>query len=234
MADARHATARLPLPSASCPARRAVATRLPPTGWHRCGGYAVTGVREAEHITERLADICGRIGRPDEAREFRQQAEKDRRRAGRATAWAVPTVPAGEPRAAKQYPAGRTGRNQPCPCGSGKKFKKCCGALRRHERTGATCALRWPVAQHSPAAAGRGMRRSLARPLTDRAGHRPRSRRGGTGPAIVTECHVSAAGANGKGGAETGGPGVLRPARMDCLELAKASHISRTTRTTCG
>src|SRR6266568_3329029 len=86
----------------------------------------------------------------------RQQAEKDRRRAGRATAWAVPTVPAGEPRAAKQYPAGRTGRNQPCPCGSGKKFKKCCGALRRHERTGATCALRWSVAQHSPAAAGRG------------------------------------------------------------------------------
>jgi uncharacterized protein len=37
-------------------------------------------------------------------------------------------VPAGEPRGAKQYPAGKTGRNQPCPCGSGKKFKKCCGA----------------------------------------------------------------------------------------------------------
>ena len=55
----------------------------------------------------------------------------------------------------------------------------------------------------SPAAAGRGMRRSLGRPLTDRAGRRPRSRRGGTRPAIVTECHVSAAGANGKGGAET-------------------------------
>jgi len=91
-------------------------------------GYAVTGVREAEHIAGRLADICGRTGRPDEAREFRQQAEKDRRRAGRATAWAAPTVPAGEPRAAKQYPAGKTGRNQPCPCGSGKKFKKCCGA----------------------------------------------------------------------------------------------------------
>jgi SEC-C motif len=90
-------------------------------------GYAVTGVREAEHIAGRLADICGRTGRPDEAREFRQQAEKDRQRAGRATAWAAPTVPAGEPHAAKQYPAGKTGRNQPCPCGSGKKFKKCCG-----------------------------------------------------------------------------------------------------------
>lgn len=23
--------------------------------------------------------------------------------------------------------AGKTGRNDPCPCGSGKKFKKCCG-----------------------------------------------------------------------------------------------------------
>lgn len=25
-------------------------------------------------------------------------------------------------------PTGKIGRNQPCPCGSGKKFKKCCGA----------------------------------------------------------------------------------------------------------
>jgi preprotein translocase subunit SecA len=24
-------------------------------------------------------------------------------------------------------PAGKPGRNDPCPCGSGKKFKKCCG-----------------------------------------------------------------------------------------------------------
>ena len=29
---------------------------------------------------------------------------------------------------APQAPAGKTGRNDPCPCGSGKKFKKCCGA----------------------------------------------------------------------------------------------------------
>jgi predicted aspartyl protease len=26
-----------------------------------------------------------------------------------------------------QRPAQRVGRNQPCPCGSGKKYKKCCG-----------------------------------------------------------------------------------------------------------
>ena len=24
--------------------------------------------------------------------------------------------------------SGETGRNDPCPCGSGKKYKKCCGA----------------------------------------------------------------------------------------------------------
>jgi uncharacterized protein YecA (UPF0149 family) len=24
--------------------------------------------------------------------------------------------------------AAKVGRNDPCPCGSGKKFKKCCGA----------------------------------------------------------------------------------------------------------
>lgn len=27
-----------------------------------------------------------------------------------------------------RYETPRTGRNEPCPCGSGKKYKKCCGA----------------------------------------------------------------------------------------------------------
>lgn len=27
----------------------------------------------------------------------------------------------------KPEPIGKTGRNDPCPCGSGKKFKRCCG-----------------------------------------------------------------------------------------------------------
>jgi SEC-C motif-containing protein len=29
---------------------------------------------------------------------------------------------------AKTAPASHVGRNDPCPCGSGKKYKKCCGA----------------------------------------------------------------------------------------------------------
>lgn len=28
---------------------------------------------------------------------------------------------------------GKIGRNDPCPCGSGKKYKKCCGALTQHQ-----------------------------------------------------------------------------------------------------
>jgi uncharacterized protein len=37
------------------------------------------------------------------------------------------TVLAGAPNVRKAH---KTGRNEPCPCGSGKKFKKCCGAAR--------------------------------------------------------------------------------------------------------
>jgi SWIM/SEC-C metal-binding protein len=33
---------------------------------------------------------------------------------------------AGKPSAHREAP--ETGRNDPCPCGSGKKFKKCCAA----------------------------------------------------------------------------------------------------------
>lgn len=35
-------------------------------------------------------------------------------------------IPPAAPRLVKKY-AG-TGRNEPCPCGSGRKYKKCCGA----------------------------------------------------------------------------------------------------------
>jgi uncharacterized protein len=34
--------------------------------------------------------------------------------------------------ATPQHSKGKVGRNEPCPCGSGKKFKKCCGAVTLH------------------------------------------------------------------------------------------------------
>jgi uncharacterized protein len=38
-----------------------------------------------------------------------------------------------DPQASTHRRAGaKVGRNDPCPCGSGKKFKKCCGAVTVH------------------------------------------------------------------------------------------------------
>ncbi len=37
----------------------------------------------------------------------------------------MPALPAPAPPVHRSHP--KTGRNDPCPCGSGKKFKKCCG-----------------------------------------------------------------------------------------------------------
>ena len=38
----------------------------------------------------------------------------------------------GQEVATPQRSKGKIGRNEPCPCGSGKKFKKCCGAVTLH------------------------------------------------------------------------------------------------------
>jgi hypothetical protein len=91
-------------------------------------GYRVPGVRDRVYIAERLQEVCEDGGRPDEARQFGEQAERLRQEPLRAAARPVP--PPGNP----APPAGniarrvKVGRNAPCPCGSGKKFKKCCGS----------------------------------------------------------------------------------------------------------
>ena len=84
-------------------------------------GYRVPGIRDRADIAGRLQEVCEESGRPGEARQFREQAERLRQK---------PPHPAAKP----ARPPGDTartakvGRNAPCPCGSGKKFKKCCGS----------------------------------------------------------------------------------------------------------
>jgi uncharacterized protein YchJ len=115
-------------------------------------GFAIADVRDRADIADRLADVCDEQGRDEEAKEFRQQSER------RATTMEVSrTVSsagevlrqktqvnfggaglplselsnvAGMLREAPTMPVTRqkVGRNEPCPCGSGKKYKKCCGA----------------------------------------------------------------------------------------------------------
>ncbi len=41
--------------------------------------------------------------------------------------WAAAQYAADHPELAAPQAAAKVGRNAPCPCGSGKKFKKCCG-----------------------------------------------------------------------------------------------------------
>ncbi len=115
-------------------------------------GFAIADVRDCADIADRLADVCEEQGRDEEAKEFRQQSG---RRA--TTAEVSRTVSsagkvlrqktrvnfggAGLPLSELSNVAGmlretptmpvtrqKVGRNEPCPCGSGKKYKKCCGA----------------------------------------------------------------------------------------------------------
>ncbi len=70
-------------------------------------GLAVDQVRDRGDLLERLADVCEEQGRKAEAIELRKQAKRGV--------------------AATTVTRQKIGRNEPCPCGSGKKFKKCCG-----------------------------------------------------------------------------------------------------------
>jgi preprotein translocase subunit SecA len=72
-------------------------------------GYAVSGVRDRDAVADWLRLVCEETGRPQEAHDF----------ARRASAIGAPAPPS-PARMAK------AGRNEPCPCGSGKKYKKCC------------------------------------------------------------------------------------------------------------
>ena len=98
-------------------------------------GYRVPGVRDRVFIAERLQEVCEDGGRPDEARQFGEQAERLRHEPLRPAA--RPGPPPGNPVPLPGNPAPapgniartvKTGRNAPCPCGSGMKFKKCCGS----------------------------------------------------------------------------------------------------------
>jgi uncharacterized protein YchJ len=115
-------------------------------------GMKIAGVRDFEHLAERLARLCEEQGRAEEAGEIRQAAEM-REQASQQTTEVLPgakvvsvrktvdlsgeNLPLSElPRLARHFrpssaPATgnikKAGRNDPCPCGSGRKFKKCCG-----------------------------------------------------------------------------------------------------------
>jgi hypothetical protein len=70
-------------------------------------GRSVAQVRNSDELTKHLATVYEQQGRVQEAQQMLGPAPPS------------PAAPRSGP---------KVGRNEPCPCGSGKKFKKCCGS----------------------------------------------------------------------------------------------------------
>ena len=82
-------------------------------------GLAVAGVRDEVDMLDRLQTLYSDLGREKEAREVRGRLKKIEPVGVSALADTEPQVP---------VRVTKVGRNEPCPCGSGRKYKKCCGA----------------------------------------------------------------------------------------------------------
>jgi uncharacterized protein YecA (UPF0149 family) len=91
-------------------------------------GLSVSEVRDFKDLAERLADLYEEQGRGEEAQGIRQRV-RGSLPAIQHTLSELPNVAARLQVSSPQVTTSRqkVGRNDPCPCGSGKKFKKCCG-----------------------------------------------------------------------------------------------------------
>lgn len=86
---------------------------------------------DRDGVLERLVPLLRELGRDKEADalvDSEKKAEQDRKEGYRRYKKEETTYSTA---ADKQKPmpasSGKIGRNEPCPCGSGKKYKKCCG-----------------------------------------------------------------------------------------------------------
>ncbi len=133
-----------PNPECHCDAVHLAFVRRVPSG-ERGGGVAAESQFLARLSFDGRAEIVERhFGTPSEAEailstwqkrygndleELRWRYEKVKEIARRSIPRQTIVAPRTNPLPARESPAAkvRIGRNEPCPCGSGKKFKKCCG-----------------------------------------------------------------------------------------------------------
>lgn len=81
-------------------------------------------------VLERLVPLLNELGRPDEAAALERE-DRQRREVAEMSNRVLPRFrPQSPPLADVQtgrHAVPKPGRNSPCPCGSGKKYKRCCG-----------------------------------------------------------------------------------------------------------
>ena len=82
-------------------------------------GYARPGLRDRHYVAEGLVNLYNQMGEPEKAGEYIGEC---RELPAMRQEWAEA---APKPKPVRVV---KIGRNEPCPCGSGKKYKKCCGA----------------------------------------------------------------------------------------------------------
>jgi len=82
-------------------------------------GLAQPELRDRIDVVQRTIDLYERLKKPDKIHEYKTMLHKLMPSASQTSLYYKPS-PVIKP--------AKTGRNEPCPCGSGKKYKKCCGA----------------------------------------------------------------------------------------------------------
>jgi len=81
-------------------------------------GYMREGLRDKIDVIDRLIELYGDMGKPGKVNELKKALSELRPAKHKLSNTLKPSPVQVE----------KTGRNDPCPCGSGKKYKKCCGA----------------------------------------------------------------------------------------------------------
>jgi hypothetical protein len=81
-------------------------------------GYERSGLQDREYVVERLITLYEEMGESEKVKKFKKIYAPLQRIEPKAGKTLKPAPVKSE----------KIGRNTPCPCGSGKKYKKCCGA----------------------------------------------------------------------------------------------------------
>ena len=80
----------------------------------------------SRRVSLTAATLSGQIDRLEERGLLQRQRDDQQRRQRQALSGPLGAGPVAAPAPSKRE-ADKVGRNDPCPCGSGKKYKKCCG-----------------------------------------------------------------------------------------------------------